>query len=249
MFCALSGETPVEPVVSVKTGHVFEKRLIEKYLSQNEGKDPILHEPLSLEDLIPLKGNKAPIPRPPTATSIPGMLHLFQNEWDALMLQTYTLKQQLDSIRQELAHALYQHDAATRVIARLIKERDEARAALQTMQSQMGTMSPTSSAMEIETGIPENTKAKIVAKASELSKSRKKRTVPETLAEISNIQSYKVLTSHNIHSSTTPGISCVDLHPNGQSVVTGGSDSNVILFNKSTHKVSSTLSGHSKKNH
>jgi pre-mRNA-processing factor 19 len=32
-----------------------------------------------------------------------------------------------DDYRQELANALYREDAATRVIARLMKERDEAR--------------------------------------------------------------------------------------------------------------------------
>lgn len=69
-------------------------------------------------------------PRPPSATSIPSMIQIFQNEWDALMLETHTLKQHNHTLRQELAHALYQHDAGCRVIARLIKERDDARAAL-----------------------------------------------------------------------------------------------------------------------
>lgn len=67
-------------------------------------------------------------PRPTTATSIPGMLQLFQNEWDAVMLETYSLRKQLQKTREELSTSLYREDAAQRVIARLLKERDEARA-------------------------------------------------------------------------------------------------------------------------
>ena len=40
MFCSISGEVPTQPVVSTKSGHVFEKRLIEKYLA-DEGKCPV----------------------------------------------------------------------------------------------------------------------------------------------------------------------------------------------------------------
>lgn len=43
-------------------------------------------------------GNKAVKPRAPTATSIPSMLGLFQNEWDAVVLETYSLKQQLEQV-------------------------------------------------------------------------------------------------------------------------------------------------------
>ena len=103
--------------------------MIEKYVEEN-GKDPITGEELDLEDLLPIKSARVVKPRPPTLTSIPALLSTFQNEWDALALETFKLKQQLSQTRDELANALYQHDAAVRVIARLTKERDEARDSL-----------------------------------------------------------------------------------------------------------------------
>ena len=69
-------------------------------------------------------------PKPVPATSIPGLLVSLQNEWDSMMLESFTLKKHLQAVRQELSQALYQHEAACRVIARLIKERDAAREAL-----------------------------------------------------------------------------------------------------------------------
>ena len=127
MNCSISGEVPEEPVVSVKSGHVFEKRLIEKHLAAT-GTCPVTGEDLAKEDLIALHVNKAVRPRPPKASSVVGVLSILQSEWDALMLETAKLKRHLNTTREELSRALYQHDAACRVIARLMKERDEARA-------------------------------------------------------------------------------------------------------------------------
>lgn len=110
-------------------GNVFEKRLIEAYIAEN-GKDPVTNEETTVDDLIELRSARIVKPRPPTLTSIPSLLSAFQNEWDALALEVYNLRQHLTQTRQELSTALYQHDAAVRVIARLQRERDEAREAL-----------------------------------------------------------------------------------------------------------------------
>ncbi len=126
---AVSGQVPTDPVVSKKSGHVFEKRLVEKFIDA-EGKCPATGEPLTSDDLLPIVSSPVTAPRPAKGTSIPSLLAIFQNEWDTLMLESYTMKEQLDTVRKELSQALYQHDAACRVIARLVKERDAARAAL-----------------------------------------------------------------------------------------------------------------------
>ena len=111
------------------SGNVFEKRLISAYIAEN-GKDPVTGEVLTIDDLVDLKSSRTVRPRPPTLTSIPSLLSVFQNEWDGLALETFTLRQHLTQTRQELSRALYEHDAAVRVITRLSRERDEAREAL-----------------------------------------------------------------------------------------------------------------------
>ena len=143
-------------------GNVFEKRLIEAYISEN-GKDPVTNEDLSTDDLVDLKSSRTVRPRPPTLTSIPSLLSVFQNEWDALAMETYTLRQQLAQTRQELSTALYQHDAAVRVIARLSRERDEAREALSEVTVNGGPAT-NGDAMQVDGGgLSESLKSKVDA--------------------------------------------------------------------------------------
>lgn len=139
--CAVSGEVPAEPVVSKKSGALFEKRLALKYIADN-GTDPTTGEPMTADDLLELKTSPAARPRPPTATSIPALLTSLQSEWDAAMLEVFELRKQYKQVRQELTAALYHNDAAARVVARLTRERDEARAALANVQQTLGAAMP-----------------------------------------------------------------------------------------------------------
>lgn len=257
MFCSISGEVPTEPVVSKVTGHLFEKKLIEKYLA-SEDKCPVTGEELTTDDLMPLVASTTARPRPITATSIPGLLSHFQNEWDSLMLETYTLKQHLDSTRKELSQVLYQHDAACRVIARLMRERDEARAMVSARQGQIAEAAAAAAAgedqMEVEgsggpTEITEAVITELNALGKKLSKGRKKRPVSQSLSSGEDLKTFSGKSSATPHSSSKPGIMCVDLHPaaSTQITVTGGVDKNAVVFNHTTNKVEATLSGHAKK--
>ncbi|KAL8161947.1 hypothetical protein V2J09_013436 [Rumex salicifolius] len=268
MNCSISGEVPEEPVVSKISGLVFEKRLIERHIS-DYGKCPITGEPMTLDDIIPVKAGKVVKPRPVAAASIPGMLGMFQIEWDTLMLSNFALEKQLHTARQELSHALYQHDAACRVIARLKKERDEARSLLAQAERQLPIDSAAMNSMnapvhangkraaEDDALGPDGKKLKpgisseIIAELSDcnvsLSQQRKKRTIPPSLAPIEDVERYTQLSSHPLHKTNKPGILSVDIHHSKDIIATGGMDSNAVVFNHSTSEIISTLSGHSKK--
>jgi hypothetical protein len=122
--CAISGRIPEEPVVATTTGYVFEHRLILKHL-ETQNTCPISHTPLSPENLLPLKTSTTVPPRPPTAASFPQLLTTLQQEYDAMLLETFSLRQQLDLVKKDLAKQYYTLDASNRVIARLYKENKE----------------------------------------------------------------------------------------------------------------------------
>lgn len=260
LVCSISGEVPDSPCISPVSGCVFEKRLLEKYVQTN-GTDPTNNEPLSMDQVIEVKTNPIIRPKPPSATSIPAILKSLQDEWDACMLTTFTLRQQLHTTRQELSHALYQHDAACRVIARLTKEATAAREALATLkpQSTVGqqmAMAPQQMQVDKEDdgepiGLTEAVIQKLQDKASVLTTERKKRgkRMPEDLVGSDDIRNYRPVASHTgLHSASVPGILCVDLCASDTNkVITGGADKTAVVFDKESEQVISTLKGHTKK--
>ena len=54
-YCSITGEPAEKPIVSNKSGHVFEKRVIEKYIDANPV-CPITGQPLTRDDLVAVQG-------------------------------------------------------------------------------------------------------------------------------------------------------------------------------------------------
>ncbi|KAK1441870.1 pre-mRNA-processing factor 19 [Babesia gibsoni] len=247
-ICSISGVQPEEPCLS-KTGYVFERRLIVKHLEESQT-CPATGEPLTIADLIPIKCDKTVKPRPATAMSIPGLLSLFQNEWDALALETHNLRKHASTIRKQLCHSLYEHDAATRVIARLIKERDKALKQVETLQQQLVDFRSNYDAACIEVGLDDASVSRIEDLAKALMGERKKRDVSRYV-KVDEIAKYRQTGDYRIHSSTTPGILSVTLDLYGEQLgrkgcFTGGADGSVIYFDLESGKTLNRLSSHLK---
>ncbi|KAK7585843.1 hypothetical protein V9T40_000022 [Parthenolecanium corni] len=265
LTCAISNELPEHPVVSPTSGCIFERRLIEKYVAEN-GTDPINGKELAVEQLIDVKTNVVANPKAPTATSIPAILKQLQDEWDALMLHSFTQRQQLQTARQELSHALYQHDAACRVIGRLTKEVTAAREALATLKPHTGitatatTIPQPAIAMEAANvphqpiepaGMTADIIQKLKDKATVLTQERKRRgrEIPEGLMSQDHLRNFKTISSQTgLHSASIPGILSLDVQLSDTSkILTGGNDKNATVFNKDTEQRIAVLHGHTKK--
>ena len=101
------------------------------------------------DQLQPIETTTAIAPRLPETTSITNLLKTFQSEWDAVLLETHSLKKSLHETRQQLSQALYQNDAANRVIGRLLKEREQLR---QQLASGIAVAQPNSNGKNADNG-------------------------------------------------------------------------------------------------
>ncbi|KAK5167576.1 uncharacterized protein LTR77_007275 [Saxophila tyrrhenica] len=232
MLCAISGEAPQQPVTSRKSGNIFERRLIEAYISEN-GTDPVTGETLTLDDLLDLRSSRVVKPRPPQLTSIPALLSTFQNEWDAIVLESFQLKQQLAETRQELSTALYYNESAQRVIARLQQERNEARDALARVQvtgsAANGVNGATNGdAMQVDgQGLPDDVVAKIEDTQARLQGTRRKRPVPADWATGEQVATYEVKSTAD---SQFTGAKKLAVDETGDFFLCGDSDGDIGVY-------------------
>eukprot|EP01091_Cochliopodium_minus_P012340 TRINITY_DN3715_c0_g1_i1.p1 TRINITY_DN3715_c0_g1~~TRINITY_DN3715_c0_g1_i1.p1 ORF type:complete len:483 (+),score=115.55 TRINITY_DN3715_c0_g1_i1:54-1502(+) len=245
MICSISKDIAKEPVLS-STGYIFEKSLILKHLENSET-CPVSGEQLTKDNLHTINNSHIGKPRPLNTTSIPSLLQTFQGEWDSLLLETFNLKKQLEVIKKQLAYELYRNDAAQRVIARLIKERDEARDNLTKYKQNNKQVEEDNMQDESVNKLPSDIDTHITSMAKDLQKNRKERTISKELNEEKNIINFKEQSKNPTHSSTKQGIVCVDVNHNDTLIATGGVDTNVILFDRKESKVAHTLKGHTKK--
>lgn len=183
LVCEISGEPLLgnsgNEIVVTPSGHICIKRLLLTKLVETGGMDPFettRELPLSEDQLVALQtGSSSVAPPRPQATSLPSMLGLIQKEYDALILELFDTRKALEETRRELSQALYQNDAAIRVVARVAQERD-------TIKQQLEQWNASAKAAGGETG---DSSAKPAPSATgEEEPSAKRRRILEPTAEV-----------------------------------------------------------------
>lgn len=260
-ICSLSGMPVIDPVISKKTGHIFEKRLIIKHIEVT-GRCPITKHELCKDDLIQVKSDNSSLkmerPRSVLGTSMPGMFKELQSQWENILLETSGLKKELEVSRQELAHSLYQYDASTRVISKLIKERDMAREELTNYQNEFGNFDEEADLMGDEfnnMGISKELISRISEMTFKLISERKSRKITSDLYNIDQIEKFTCKSSFrpfanvksNLILNNPIGINCLDVNLSNtnysnqnQYLITGSNEGNVSFSQISDFKLNDT---------
>lgn len=263
-ICSLSGKLLEHPVISIKTGHAYEKALILKHLEAT-AQCPITGQEMSQDDLIEVNTDNLVV-QPRKFKSEQGgaenfdldtsnILKKIQNEWDTLLLENFQIKKALKETKEEIAHNLYQHEAASLVICRLIKERDEALNQLNIIKSQLEeTNKYEEEQMETNEefdfmGIYDDLVDRINDMSQILIAKRRKREISKNLKSMEEIKNFKVKGSYPIHSSSKPGITSIDIHPyHPNLILTGGVDTRAVIFDSEKEAtLFATDRGHNKK--
>mmetsp|Transcript_23421 Transcript_23421/g.34574 ORF Transcript_23421/g.34574 Transcript_23421/m.34574 type:complete len:504 (+) Transcript_23421:182-1693(+) len=254
LVCALSGNPirSIEEAVVTPSGRICLKSLLLSKLADNGGSDPFSKQPLEEDQLISLSpGISAVIPPRPSAASMPALLELLNTEYSNLVLELFDTRQLLEETRKELSQALYQNDAAVRVVARLSQERDAARQELASWKAGEISAAPDSNGSsrkrtrteeEEESSAPQTVQANAIPEShldlmtqtwQTLSKQRKakKKEIAAQAPSMDDLKSYEELNHKSYHNAKgKQGI--VDMIMSGEDnmIVSAGKDRQIIFF-------------------
>jgi len=223
MLCPISGRVPDSPIVTPQ-GHCYEKRLLEEHVKTHGNVDPVTGERFEAEALIEINNGATPDAML-GAMSVTQLVTKIVSEHDLLLLQNFKLRTALDAVKGQLTQALYQHDAACRVVARLTREKD--------IMSKRVTDAPASSTGT--QGFSPDKLQEISENAAELQSARKSRTQAVIPAE--ELASWAVSGSTVCHEAARPGVLDVAIKNqpgHGSIAVTCGYDGHITLTNLET---------------
>ena len=282
LLCSLTGQPAANPVLNPKNGRVYDKHMIEQHLL-TASSDPISGDPLSTADLIAI--SPASLALPPfvsssassASSSLSSLLSQLQREYDGVMLEQFQLKREVYTLKQELAHSLYQYDAACRVIARLVLDKDELRQAIthaqhtQPQHKTDGRQQAASEAMEVEgerkeaaatmavgerdaeaKDVSERMKAAFEETSERLGGKKRKAWLKERQAAGRGkdaMAAYTLQSSYTLHGASITGVNALDVDErDGQRLLlSGGADGTVCVMDAKAGKVRETLKGHKKR--
>ena len=124
--CKLSGVFLTKPVIDKVNGYVYQKEEIERHLFKTS-QCPITGREMQIEDLFEMKQNEDISLKTEFDSSqkVPVILKRISSEWENIQIYNFHLRKELEDIKKESSHLLYQHESANLVISRLLKEKDE----------------------------------------------------------------------------------------------------------------------------
>lgn len=219
--CKLSGVNLTRPVIDKINGYIYQKEEIEKHIIKT-GQCPITGREMQTEDLLEIKRNEDISLKQNLNTSenIPNILKKINSEWENIMIYNFHLKKELEELKKESSHLLYQHEAANLVICRLLKEKEEFQNKLNLFRNQVKEINYQEQ-KDFETGEEFNYMGiydELIGKVNEnaliLAKARKNRSLPDGFVTREKLAKFRAATNYTNENSKNPtGYTCIDIHP------------------------------------
>jgi len=253
--CKLTGLDLTKPVIDRVNGYVYQKDEIEKHIIKT-GQCPVTGREMQLEDLVEIKQNEDIALKTSIHTSenVHSTLKKINNEWENIMIYNFHLKKELEDLKQESSHLLYQHEAANLVICRLLKEKEEYMSKLNYFKSQAKELNYNMKKQYEEEsefeymGITEDLTNKIMETGMALAKSRKNRKLPVDFCEKEKVTKFKASANYAYEARkgtvAKAAYTAFDVHPRNNSLfLSANLNAEIALnfFSQEEEKISDSL--------